>query len=214
MLDTIALKIADGSLRPIINTTAQNHRRVVLSTEADNQEKIVVELYHGVGREVFDHQLIDTISIDHIPSRIRQDLDIVLNLSVSDAGELDVRISIEGTNIAFGNTYNLAEPAPVVDLDSYILVDESVDLSTVPAETTETIGPIDEDFVLGIDPYISYKKEDVRREEWGRAKKKINKGMRISGFLTYVLIITSGLLLLAFLVYLGIVLTPLPPLEV
>lgn len=214
MLDTIAVKIADGSLRPIINTTAQNHRRVVLSTEVDNQEEIVLELYHGIGQGVFDHQLLDTIYIDHVPPRARKDLDIVLSVLVNDIGELDVRVSIEGTGISFGRTYSLNEPIPVVDLNQYITPDRNVDLSSIDPESTDAMGPIDEDFVLGIDHYISYKKEDVRRDEWVRAKKKINKGVRISGFLMYVLVIIGGLLLIAFFIYLGISLPALPPLEV
>lgn len=214
MLDTVALKIADGSLRPLIKTTTQGNRRVVLSTEVDHQEGVVIELYHGIGQGVFDHQLLDTISIDSIPQRIRQDLDIVLNLSVNDTGELSVRVSVDGTDISYGRTYSINEPVVSVDLEPYLISDRNVDLPSVSPEKIEATSPIDEEFVLGIDPYISYQKEDIRREDWSRKKKSINKGVRVSAFCVYLLITLGGLLLLAFFVYLGIALPPLPPLEV
>lgn len=214
MLDTVAIRMADGSLRPVINTSVQNYRRIILSPEIDNQDEVVIELHRGVGQGMFDNQLLDTIRLEHIPPRARDDLDVVLNLTATDLRELDVRVTISGTNISYGCTYNLSEKVNTVDVEQYVMPEKNADLSSPGPEASEASSPIDEDFVLGIDPCISYKREDIRREEWKQTKKKIRKGMRISGFVACVVLALGGFLLLSFFVYQGIVLPPLPPLVV
>lgn len=216
MLDTIAIKVADGSLKPIISTSAQAHRRIILSTESDNQEAITIELYRGVGQEMFDNQLLDTISIDRIPLRTREELDIALTLKVNDSSELDVRVNVEGAEASYGHTYNLREPIQKIDLDEYAAPSNpNTPLPAPPAPEEINVAPaIDKDFILGIDPYISYNKDDIRRAEWTRRRDKIGKGIRASSFVLCVLLVTATVLLLSFITYQGIVLPPLPPLEV
>lgn len=213
MLDTVAVRVADGALRPVINTTAKASRRIVLSVAPDNQDEIMLELYRGAGKEVFDQQLLDVILIEYIPPHHQMDIDILLSLSVDDAGQLNVRISVEGTNISLGCTYNLWQKTPLPDLRTYITRSNAAVAEPALVDDTQAASPIDENFVLGIDPHISYNKEDIRKEDRARAAKKIKTGIKISSFLLYLVIILGGLLLLAFIVYLSIETPPLPPLE-
>ena len=211
--DTVAIKMADGSFKPLINIMTRSKKRVVLSMASHWQEEIELDFYHGIGKELFDQSLLDTIVIEDIPHNLKGDLDIALYLSVDDTRTLDIHITVEGSTISMGRTYSFKQLEAPVDIQQYTIDSSHNAIDAPRIEHVNPAKPIDEDFVLGIDPYISYDKDVIRREEWQKTKKKINKGMRISFFAICIITAIGIICLLSFLVYLGIRIPAIPPLQ-
>jgi len=213
VIDTIALKVADGSLKPLINLSSRSRKRVVLSATSDWQEGIEIELYYGFGKELFDRQLLDTLNIEHLPRELKCDLDIALNISVDDNRVVDLRLVVEGTNISLGRTYDMKAAQESINIAHYVDESASEEITLAPEEDAYPALPIDEDFVLGIDPYVSYDREEFLREEWEKKKQKLKRHARVSAVALYVVVFVGVVLLFSFLIYLGIRLPPLPPLR-
>ena len=213
MTDTVAIKMADGSFKPLINITTRSKKRVVLSMTSQWEEGIQLDFYHGIGKELFDQRLLDTIVIEDIPRNLKGDLDIAVYLSVDDTRMLDMHLAIEGSIISLGRTYSFKQLEKPVDIQQYATDSADSTLEKPNIESVHPAGPIDEDFILGIDPCISYDKNDIRREEWKQKKKKIDKGVKISFFSICVITIIGIICVLSFLVYLGIRIPAIPPLQ-
>ena len=213
MTDTVAIKMADGSFKPLINIATRSKKRVVLSMLSHWEEGIELDFYHGIGKELFDQRLLDSIIIEDIPRNLKGDLDIALYLSVDDTRILDMHLAIEGSNISLGRTYSFKQLEAPVDIQQYTTDSSHNAIEAPHIERLHPAEPIDKDFVLGIDPYISYDKNDIRREEWERTKKKINKGLKLSVFSICVITIIGIICVLSFLVYLGIRIPAIPPLQ-
>lgn len=211
MADTIAIRLADGILSPIINVFAKNKKRLFLTTEVDEQNEIAIDIFFGEGREMLEARAIETIVLENIPQQKQGEPDVALTISIDEDKMCDIHVVIEGTNISAGKTINLRETPQLEDISEYKSSTRVNPVEKSP-EDFQSIKPIDEDFVLGIDPNVSYDLEDVNREKRQERNKKIKKGIKINLFVLCLLISIFGLLVLAFFVFLGTQILPLPPL--
>ena len=46
---TIGIKVADGSYYPVIDFDYRGTKKLILTTAKDNQDKVRVDLYRGIG---------------------------------------------------------------------------------------------------------------------------------------------------------------------
>ena len=222
MADTVAIKTADGSFYILFNVNFRGKKRMVLTTERDEQDEISIEFYRSKGVDMLNPKLMEIITLENLPKLERGELDVNLTVELSDEQVCEIHAEIEGTGISSGKSLDLKRSSQPTDITALERTEhetaEGEDIEEPAAAGTteaggEPIQPIDEDFVLGIDPNISYDRETVRAERRVKRRKRAVKKMYLPMIILYLLVGAGALILLAFFIFLGIQVPPLPVLE-
>ncbi len=219
MADTVAIKTADESFYILFNVNFRGKKRMVLTTERDEQDEISIEFYRSKGVDMLNPKLMEIITLENLPKLERGALDVNLTVELNDEQVCEIHAEIEGTGISSGKSLDLKRSSQPTDItalekEEQEMVGEGIE---EPSEGTtgaeQPIQPIDEDFVLGIDPNISYDRETVRAERRVKRRKRAVKKLYLPMIILYLLVGAGALILLAFFIFLGIQVPPLPVLE-
>ena len=158
----IGIKLADGRFFPIFQQDHSGRQRLVLTTVADNQASVQIELYRGIGEEMREAQYIGTLVIQNVEEGpaggpeislvLGTDAEGNLNANAADekSGEyesLSVRLEPESVDQAgdfelSDSSFDFDEDA---DLDAVDLSDESLEEDSAPATEPQTVADHDAD---------------------------------------------------------------------
>ena len=86
---TIGIKVADGSYYPVLEQGFTGKKELTLTTVADNQSRVQIDLYRGDGGGLEKARYIGTLFIENIPPSPQGKPEIHLSIGLDEAGELE-----------------------------------------------------------------------------------------------------------------------------
>ena len=203
---TVAIKLADGSFYPLVNSNFKGHKQATLATEVDGQEEVTIELYQGQGSDIIDPTHLETLVLRNLPARTQGDLDIVLDLTIGDQHTMRVHASEPLSGVTAEAQVSFIDTTKDPErLSSFI------DTTTPDAEPDAEEAPhtAASEFIASIDPQVSYDRVDTLKKERSRGK-SLKKWIRISVVVVCTIIIVTTILLLVYFIF-NTVQTPPPP---
>jgi len=170
----IGIRIADGTIYPVLNEEESATKRMILTTAKDNQTEIHAEIFRGTGDDMENPVRIGQLRLKDISPKGKGQPEFELVLSTDPFGKLNARIV---------NTENNSE--------EFL----SVDLAEVEMETEQGL----EDFSM---PDVDFSEPPGYESEYeGEQGKEEGKPARGSKWLLIVFII-AGLAIIAGIVFL------------
>jgi LysM repeat protein len=94
---TVGIKIADGSYYPILEQGFTGRKKLTLTTVADSQTRVQIDLYRGDGGGLEKARYIGSLLIENIPPAPRGEPEIHLSIGLDADGELDAEASDAST---------------------------------------------------------------------------------------------------------------------
>jgi nucleoid-associated protein YgaU len=94
---TIGIKVADGSYYPVIDVDFTGTRKLILTTAADSQDKVQVDLYHGNSSSITDARYLGTLVIENIPPAAQGEPEIELLVGIDENGQLSAQATDPST---------------------------------------------------------------------------------------------------------------------
>lgn len=85
----IAVRIANGSFVPILDTSQRTRRRLVLTTIRDNQTSVQIDLHRGADEDMENAEYIGSLMIENIEAAVKGQADIALLIGVDESGNLN-----------------------------------------------------------------------------------------------------------------------------
>jgi nucleoid-associated protein YgaU len=86
---TIGIKVADGSYYPVLEQGFMGRKELTLTTVADNQSRVQIDLYRGDGGGLEKARYIGSLFIENIPPAPQGAPEIRLSIGLDEAGELE-----------------------------------------------------------------------------------------------------------------------------
>ena len=90
---TIGIKVADGSYYPVLEQGFTGKKELTLTTVAENQSRVQIDLYRGDGGGLEKARYIGSLFIENIPPASQGEPEIHLSIGLDEAGELDAEAS-------------------------------------------------------------------------------------------------------------------------
>jgi hypothetical protein len=84
----IGLKLADGTFFPVFEQDFHGSKRLVLTTVHDNQKSVQIDLYKGMGDDVFEDAYIGSLVIENLIPSKKGAAEIELVMGIDDSGNL------------------------------------------------------------------------------------------------------------------------------
>ena len=94
---TIGIKVADGSYYPVLGQGFTGRKELTLTTIADNQSRVQIDLYRGDGGGLEKARYIGTLFIENIPPAPQGEPEIHLSIGLDEEGGLDAEASDAST---------------------------------------------------------------------------------------------------------------------
>ena len=141
MADSIGIKMADGSLYPVLEQGFVGDKQLVLTTVRDDQTEVHIDLYHGAGEQAVESsKYIGSLIIENIQSSPKGDPEIMVLLGKGDDGTLNAsasdRLTGEEQSLSVSLTsVEVEEMFEIPDFEFEKSGDE--DAETAPDETEE-----------------------------------------------------------------------------
>jgi LysM repeat protein len=85
---TISIKVADGTLYPVLEQGFTGTKRLVVTTAKDNQQKVQIDLYRGNDAALSDARYVGSLIIENIPPASHGEPEIELSIGIDDDGSL------------------------------------------------------------------------------------------------------------------------------
>lgn len=131
----IGIKVADGSLYPIFEKSAQGKKRLILTTAHQNQQTVQVSLYQGDDSSTAEY--IGTLMVENIAPSGQGEAEISLVLGIDASGNLNAT----ATDLGSGEYQSLS--VSLQSLDEQNLYDMP-DFSLEEEEGEAFVAPIDD----------------------------------------------------------------------
>jgi LysM repeat protein len=94
---TIGIKVADGSYYPVLEQGFRGRKELTLTTVADNQSRVQIDLYRGDGGGLEKARYIGSLFIENIPPAAQGEPEIHLSIGLDEEGGLDAEASDSST---------------------------------------------------------------------------------------------------------------------
>lgn len=125
-MSTIGIRVADGSLYPVLTSGDYHTKKLVLSTAKDNQVNVRIDLYKGEGQNLESARCIGTIVLDNISSAPKGDTEIDFLVSLDAQGVL----SASATDPQSGESQSLSlTTVPIEEDEVFEMSDPGMDYS-------------------------------------------------------------------------------------
>ena len=85
---TIGIKVADGTLYPVLEQGFTGTKRLVVTTAKDNQRKVQIDLYRGNDAALAEARYVGSLIIENIPPAAHGEPEIELSIGIDDDGSL------------------------------------------------------------------------------------------------------------------------------
>lgn len=119
----IGIKLADGSLYPVLGGDFTGRKRLVVTTARDNQESVQIELFRGGGQRAEEASYVGSLTLDNLAPAPKKEPEIELLLDLDEEGNLEAVASDPVSGAKRNLTVNLTslasrERQPELDLAS------------------------------------------------------------------------------------------------
>ncbi len=135
----IAVRVANGSFVPVLETSSRTRRRLVLTTIRDNQTSVQIDLYRGADEGMENAEYIGSLMIESIDADAKGQADIVLLLGIDESGNLNAtatdKKSGEYQSLSVG--LESIEQGGSFDLPDFELSDEELTLDDLSMDEEE-----------------------------------------------------------------------------
>jgi LysM repeat protein len=179
---TIGIKIADGSYYPVLEQGFTGRKKLTLTTIADDQRKVQIDLYRGDGGGLTKARYIGSLVLENIPAAPKGEPEIELFIGMDPEGKL----SAEASDRSTGESQRLA-----IKLETFT----EEDTYMVPQFEIEDENPQVMDFE---EPPLTGETYPVGEED----RRKDRGHRRGPNFLLLILFVIVGVLLVAAIAYL------------
>lgn len=89
----IGLRLANGSFYPIFAENFRGSKRLLLTTVHDNQQSVQIDLYKGIGQELFEDAYIGSLVLENLPALAKGEVEIELLMGIDKEGNLHAQAS-------------------------------------------------------------------------------------------------------------------------
>lgn len=147
----IAVRVANGTFVPILDTSGATRRRLVLTTIRDDQTSVRIDLYKGADEQMESPEYVGSLMIENIDPVAAGEADIALLLGIDEGGNLNAtatdKKSGEYQSLSVG--LESVEPDGSYDVPDFELSDEELTLENLSADEDEL--ELDDSSALDLD---------------------------------------------------------------
>ena len=91
-MNTIGIKLADGSFYPVMEEGQAQQKTLDLTTAHNNQTKVMVDLYRSASCSMDDAEYVDSLQIENLNARPTGEADITFKVALDDDNKLSANI--------------------------------------------------------------------------------------------------------------------------
>jgi len=106
-MNTIGIKLADGSFYSILDDGEPSEKALVLTTAKDNQTRVLVDLYRSATDSMEDAEYVDSLQIDNLVEHPNGSANISLNIALDENGKLSAAINDPETGASSSSNITL-----------------------------------------------------------------------------------------------------------
>ncbi|MGP1458149.1 MAG: LysM peptidoglycan-binding domain-containing protein [Treponema sp.] len=106
-MNTIGIKLADGSFYSILEDGSPSQKALVLTTAKDNQTRVLVDLYRSATGSMEDAEYVDSLKIDNLIEHPNGSANISLNIALNEEGKLSASINDPETGASSSSNITL-----------------------------------------------------------------------------------------------------------
>jgi len=135
----IAVRVANGSFVPILETSSTTRRRLVLTTIRDDQTSVQIDLYRGADEGMENAEYIGSLMIESIEAVAKGEADIALLLGVDESGNLNATATDKksGEYQSLSVSLESIDQESSFDLPDFELSDEELTLDDLSMDDEE-----------------------------------------------------------------------------
>ena len=191
MSNKIGLKLADGEFYPVLEDGRASRKRLVVTTVQDGQPSVQIDLYRGEGKTVAGASYIGSLVVEGIPSMLKGEPDIRMDLGLAEDGTLTAFAQEASTGASQSLKVSLEalseeEKYEIPDFEFSKEANEKADFSDADFEGTDSL-PSEADSAQLL--------SDVRTDAETEKEKEKPKGKTLR-----IVLIVLGILILALLI--------------
>ncbi|MFW5688198.1 MAG: Hsp70 family protein [Spirochaetota bacterium] len=136
----IAVQIANGTFVPVLSTSSNKRRRLVVTTVRDNQTNVKIELYRGSGESMEDAEYVGSLVIDNIDPSDAGTPDVSVLLGVDESGNLNAtaRDNQSGEYQSLSVSLDRLEEEGGYDVPDFQLSDEELTMDELSLDEEES----------------------------------------------------------------------------
>ena len=183
MNNIVGIKLADGSFYPILEEGLASSKLLELTTVRDDQETVQLDLYKAIDGDEKTLEYVDTLLIENLLPRPKEEPTLSLTLAIDDDGLLSASIeeaeSGESTSLSV-SLLNSSEPTQLgspdfalADSEQKVTLPSMSYMDDVPRETpneeglAETVDEFhtEEDFAIDMSSAEEESTEDFKLDE-------------------------------------------------
>nr|MQY76615.1 Hsp70 family protein [Spirochaeta sp.] len=200
--ENIGIKVADGTIFPVIEEGFSGQKKLILTTVRDNQTAVQIDLYKGGGEKAEQGNYVATLVIENIPASPKGNPEVEVVLGVDDSGNLNARAS----DIITGEQQSLSVSLESLSSQgSYDSPEFALDEELPESQGSESVNDFEQELLTGETyPII----DSDRRREYIERKKR--NPLLLIGFVVLCLFLIA---ILAFFIYKGLQGTGVPALQ-
>jgi len=200
--ENIGIKIADGTIFPVVEEGFSGQKKLILTTVRDNQTAVQIDLYKGGGEKAEQSNYVGTLVIENIEPAPKGNPEVEVVLGVDDSGNLNARAS----DILTGEQQSLSVSLEsLLPQGSYDIPEFALDEELTESQERESVNDFEQELLTGETyPIID---SDRRREHIERKKRN---PLFLIGFVVLCLFLIA---ILAFFIYRGLKGTGVPALQ-
>lgn len=111
----VGVRIADGTYVPVLESSSNRRRRLVLTTVREGQTSVHVGLFKDVDESFSNPQFIGNLSVDNIPPAESGSADVTLVLGTDELGNINATLTDVQTGEYQSLSASLDESEPISD---------------------------------------------------------------------------------------------------
>lgn len=135
----IAVRTANGSFVPVLDSSSRTRRRLVLTTIRDDQTSVQIDLYRAADEGMESAEYVGSLMIENIEAAVNGQAEIVLLLGVDEAGNLNATATDKnsGEYQSLSVSLEALDQEGGYDLPDFELSDEELTLDDLSMDEEE-----------------------------------------------------------------------------
>ncbi len=203
--ENIGIKVADGTIFPVIEEGFSGQKKLILTTVRDNQTAVQIDLYKGGVEQAEQGNYVGTLVIENIEPAPKGNPEVEVVLGVDDSGNLNARASdiLTGERQSLSVSLESLSPQGSYDIPEFGFDEELSE--NQESQESEGMNDYEQELLTGETYPIV---DSDRRREYIERKKR--NPLFLIGFVVLCLFLIA---ILAFFIYRGLQGTGVPALQ-
>ena len=200
--ENIGIKVANGTIFPVIEEGFSGQKKLILTTVRDNQTAVQIDLYKGGVEQAEQGNYVGTLVIESIPPAPKGNPEVEVVLGVDASGNLNARASdiLTGEQQSLSVSLESLSPQGSYDIPEFAFDDELTE-----SQERESVNDFEQELLTGENYPIV---DSDRRREYIERKKR--NPLLLIGFVVLCLFLIA---ILSFFIYRGFKGTGVPTLQ-